>query len=58
VPRVHIAVGRPGLDHDGVEHLPATGSAVVNPAAAASEAASVAGVLAAIYAALPGEQPC
>jgi formylmethanofuran dehydrogenase subunit B len=44
-PRVHIAVGAPGRDHDGVEHHPTLGSfaamAATSPSAALSVAAAI-----------------
>ena len=52
-PRVHIAVGCPGVDHAGVEHLTATGTLAPVEAKKASEAISVAEVITRIIAALP-----
>jgi formylmethanofuran dehydrogenase subunit B len=52
-PRVHIEVGRPGIDHDAVEHLAATGTLAAVAATNASEALCVARVIADIVAALP-----
>jgi formylmethanofuran dehydrogenase subunit B len=57
-PRVHIAVGRPGVDHDGVEHLARTGTLAAVTASAESEAISVARVVADIAAALSVARPC
>jgi formylmethanofuran dehydrogenase subunit B len=59
-PRVQIDVGRPGADHDAVEHDPATGTLVPVAAKSPSEAISVAAALAQIAAALPsaGAWPC
>ena len=59
-PRVQIDVGRPGADHDAVEHDPATGTLVPVAAKSPSEAISVAALLAQIAAALPsaGAWPC
>jgi len=51
--RVQIAVGRPGTDHDSIEHLAATGALGTIVAAAPSAAISVARVIADIAAALP-----
>jgi formylmethanofuran dehydrogenase subunit B len=58
--RVHIAVGGPGIDHDAVEHLAATGMLGCVPAAKPSGALSVAQAIAQIAAALPkvGARPC
>ena len=53
-PRVHIAVGRPGVDHSGVEHLPLTGTLTAVDATQPSDTISVAGVIARIASALPG----
>jgi formylmethanofuran dehydrogenase subunit B len=41
-PRVHIAVGRPGIDHDAVEHLAMTGTLAAVVAAKRTKAISVA----------------
>jgi len=41
-PRVHIAVGRPGLDHDAVEQMAATGTLACVEATKKSETISVA----------------
>jgi formylmethanofuran dehydrogenase subunit B len=60
VPRVHIDVGRPGTDHDAVEHCVATGTLVGVAAAQRSPKPSVADVIAQIAAVLPspGAWPC
>jgi formylmethanofuran dehydrogenase subunit B len=52
-PKVRIAVGRPGVDHDGVVHSPDTGTLVVTSASAPSAAPSVAQALARIADHLP-----
>jgi formylmethanofuran dehydrogenase subunit B len=52
-PRVHISVGRPGVDHAGIEYLTATGALAPVAAKKPSEAISVAEVIARIIAALP-----
>jgi hypothetical protein len=59
-PRVHIDVGRPGADHDAVEHCPATGTLIAVAASQRSGRLSVADALAQIAAALPsaGAWPC
>jgi formylmethanofuran dehydrogenase subunit B len=59
-PRVHIAVGAPGIDHDAVQHLAAIGALAVTPAIKPSGALSVAQAIARITAALPdpGGAPC
>jgi formylmethanofuran dehydrogenase subunit B len=59
-PRVCIAVGRPGLDHDATEHFAATGTLVRTPAKRDSGAVSVAGALEMIKTALSSDkaQPC
>jgi formylmethanofuran dehydrogenase subunit B len=59
-PRVHIDVGRPGTDHDAVEHCPATGTLIAVSASRPSERPSVADAIAQIVAALPatGAWPC
>jgi len=59
-PRVHIAVGRPGIDHDAVEYLASAGSLAWADAAAPRGARSVSDALAAITAALSGSdvRPC
>jgi len=53
-PRVHIAVGCPGVDHASVEHLPSTGTLALVEAKRPSDTMSVADVLTRIIAALPG----
>jgi formylmethanofuran dehydrogenase subunit B len=57
-PRVHIAVGRPGQDHDSVEHSRLTGTLAAVGAPGGRQAVSVAGVLSDILNALPGPAPC
>jgi formylmethanofuran dehydrogenase subunit B len=59
-PRVRISVGRPGVDHAGVEHLPSIGSLASVEAKEPSETISVAGAIARIAAILPraGERAC
>ena len=59
-PRVHIAVGRPGVDHAAVEHLPMIGALASVQARQSSDAVSVAEVIARIAALLPqaGEPAC
>ena len=59
-PQVHIEVGRPGTDHDAVEHCPLSGSLVPVVATAPSKTISVADVISHIAAALPsaGASPC
>jgi len=52
-PRVHVAVGRPGIDHDAIDYLPAAGTLAWSAAAAPREAIRVADALAEIAAALP-----
>jgi formylmethanofuran dehydrogenase subunit B len=52
-PRIHIAVGRPGRDHDGVQYCSLTGTLVAVAAAEPSGAISVADVITRIAAALP-----
>jgi formylmethanofuran dehydrogenase subunit B len=53
VPRVQIAVGRPGIDHDSVELLAATGGLAAVAAANPTGAISVADAIGGIAAALP-----
>jgi len=53
-PRVHISVGRPGVDHAGIDYLTATGALAPVAAKKPSEAISVAEVITRIIAALPG----
>jgi formylmethanofuran dehydrogenase subunit B len=59
-PRVHIEVGRPGTDHDAVEHCPLSGTLVPVVATAPSKTISVADAISHIAAALPfaGASPC
>jgi formylmethanofuran dehydrogenase subunit B len=52
-PHVHIAVGCPGRDHDGVDHLATTGTLAPAAATNRADAISVASTIAAITAALP-----
>jgi formylmethanofuran dehydrogenase subunit B len=52
-PRVHISVGRPGVDHAGVEYLSAIGTLAPIEAKKPSEAVSVAEVITRIVTALP-----
>jgi formylmethanofuran dehydrogenase subunit B len=54
-PRVAIEVGRPGLDHDGVELIPAVSALASVPASKPSNAASVARVLREIATLLPSQ---
>jgi formylmethanofuran dehydrogenase subunit B len=55
---IYIQVGRPGLDHDSVEHDEMTGTLVAREASHRSDLPSAADVLARIAAALPGAWPC
>lgn len=55
-PKVRIAVGRPGVDHDAVLHDPETGSLIAVRASAPSKAPSVAKILGLIAARLAGER--
>jgi formylmethanofuran dehydrogenase subunit B len=59
-PQVHIAVGRPGVDHAAVDHLSLTGTLTATEAAQPSNAISVAGAIARISSALPnvGARQC
>jgi formylmethanofuran dehydrogenase subunit B len=59
-PRVHIAVGRPGLDHDAVERLVPTATLAWTPAKQKSQAISVAQAIGQIALALAsdGPSPC
>ncbi len=57
-PRVHIEVGRPGIDHDAVEHLSSTGTLAAVDATQPSDALSTAEAITRILAALPGDSPC
>lgn len=52
--RVVIQVGRPGLDHDAVEHVAATGMLAASTAKAPREIISVAQAIARIASCLPG----
>jgi formylmethanofuran dehydrogenase subunit B len=52
-PCVHISVGRPGVDHWGLEHLAATGTLAPVEAKQPSDATSVAEVITRIIAGLP-----
>jgi formylmethanofuran dehydrogenase subunit B len=55
-PAIQIEVGRPGIDHDAVEHGPAIGTLVALAAAAkTNDALSVADAIGRIAAALPGK---
>jgi formylmethanofuran dehydrogenase subunit B len=56
--RVAIAVGRPGIDHDAVVHLPATGTLAPLLVRHTSKAISVADALGRIAAHLPAGPPC
>jgi formylmethanofuran dehydrogenase subunit B len=53
-PRVHIEVGRPGRDHDAVEHLAKTGTLAAVAASAPRDTISVAQAIAHIASALTG----
>jgi len=59
-PRVHIAVGMPGIDHDATEQFAPTGTLVRRLAKRASRAISVAHAIGEIASALAsdGTQPC
>jgi len=59
-PRVHIAVGRPGLDHDATEHFVPTGTLARTRAEHKSQAISVAQAIGQIALALASDraQPC
>jgi formylmethanofuran dehydrogenase subunit B len=52
-PRVRIKVGRPGVDHAGIEHLVSTGTLTAVDPAQPSDTISVAEAIARIAAALP-----
>lgn len=52
-PAVQIEVGRPGVDHDGVEHCPPLGTLIAVAATHRNEVLSVADALGRIGAALP-----
>ena len=54
LPQVHIAVGRPGVDHDAVEYLAAAATLAAVPAAHKSETISVAAAISQIRERLPG----
>jgi formylmethanofuran dehydrogenase subunit B len=54
-PRVHIAVGAPGRDHDGIEHHAMMGTLTAVAATQRSNALSVADAIATIEAQLAGE---
>jgi formylmethanofuran dehydrogenase subunit B len=56
-PHVHIAVGAPGRDHDGVEHHARMGTLAAVAATNPSEAVSVAGAIASITAHLADGPP-
>jgi formylmethanofuran dehydrogenase subunit B len=56
-PHVHIAVGAPGRDHDGVEHHATLGTLAAVAATNRSEAVSVAGAIASITAHLADGPP-
>jgi formylmethanofuran dehydrogenase subunit B len=56
--RVHIAVGRPGIDHDAVEHLAPTGTLTAVTARAPRDTISVAQAIVRIASAMPGADPC
>jgi hypothetical protein len=56
-PRIRIAVGRPGIDHDAVEHLAATDTLVHRAARQPRDTVSVAQALTRIASALPARAP-
>ena len=56
-PSIQIEVGRPGIDHDGIEHHAGLGTLVAIAAARPSETVSVAGAIGRILAALPEVSP-
>jgi formylmethanofuran dehydrogenase subunit B len=59
VPHVHIAVGRPGIDHDATEYLASTGTLAVVAAKKQSDALSVADAIGRISAHLrPDDRSC
>jgi formylmethanofuran dehydrogenase subunit B len=59
VPHVHIAVGRPGMDHDAIEYLAATGTLAVTKAARQTDVLSVADAIGRISAHLrPDDRSC
>jgi formylmethanofuran dehydrogenase subunit B len=53
-PRVHIRVGRPGVDHGAVQYLPPSGTLAAVDAAQPSATISVADAIGRIASALPG----
>lgn len=55
-PAVQIEVGRPGIDHDGVEHFAPLGTLVAVAATRRSEAMSVADAVGRIVTELPGTE--
>jgi formylmethanofuran dehydrogenase subunit B len=57
-PDVAIAVGRPGIDHDAVEHRPATGTLAERSVCNPTDTISVADAVTRIVAALPAAPPC
>jgi formylmethanofuran dehydrogenase subunit B len=57
-PRVHVEVGTPGIDHDGVQFAPESGTLMPVTAARPSDAGSVASVITDILAALPETSSC
>jgi formylmethanofuran dehydrogenase subunit B len=57
-PRVQVEVGTPGIDHDGVQFEPASGTLMPVTAARPSQAPAVASVIADILAALPEASSC
>jgi len=57
-PEIAIAVGRPGIDHDSVQHLPATGTLASVAAQAPLNVISIADAVNKIAAALPMVSPC
>jgi formylmethanofuran dehydrogenase subunit B len=56
-PAVQIEVGKPGIDHDAVQHLPPLGTLIAVEATQRSDAISVAEAVGRIAAALPGAAP-
>lgn len=57
-PRIRIAVGAPGVDHDTVDHCAETGTLAARRAAQPGAVPTAAAALARIAAALPGAPPC
>jgi formylmethanofuran dehydrogenase subunit B len=57
-PFVHIEVGRPGIDHAAIEHLPSIGALASIAAARPSETIAVVAVIERMMAALPEEPAC